>query len=198
MAHQERPEAWVKLPSDAEAHAAVGGETLPYETLMGGVVLRITRLILAHRLLGKALLNHIKVVMFGPGALSRAEREMVAAVTSAAQNCHYFTYHHTEFLRVEGGDPALAEAIRHHRWREVVELTERQRALCMLAEKLSSTPTRMVREDWQPLRHLDFDDRACLEVAHIVCLFNYLIRLAEGFGLQPTEAKSTYEQVTVS
>lgn len=74
-------------------------------------------------------------------------------------------------------------------WREVEGLTERQRALCTVAEKLSATPTRMTAEDWQPLRELGFDDRACLEVAHIVGLFNYLTRLADGFGLQPTEAQ---------
>jgi hypothetical protein len=45
----------------------------------------------------------------------------------------------------------------------------------------------MTEEDWQPLRRLGFDDRACLEVAHLVGLFNYLTRLADGFGLRPTE-----------
>lgn len=42
----------------------------------------------------------------------------------------------------------------------------------------------MVEQDWQPLRDLGFDDRACLEVGHIIGLFNYLTRLADGFGLQ--------------
>jgi len=41
----------------------------------------------------------------------------------------------------------------------------------------------MVAADWQPLRDLGFDDRACLEVAHIVGIFNYLTRLADGLGL---------------
>ncbi len=58
------------------------------------------------------------------------------------------------------------------------------RALCSVAEKLSATPTRMVEDDWQRLRELGFDDRACLEVGHIVGIFNYLTRLADGFGLQ--------------
>ncbi len=53
-----------------------------------------------------------------------------------------------------------------------------------LAEKLSATPTRMVEADWEPLRKLGFDDRACLEVAHVVGIFNYLTRLADGFGLR--------------
>jgi len=56
--------------------------------------------------------------------------------------------------------------------------------LCQVADKLSGTPTRMVPEDWQPLRNLGFDDEACLEVAHIVGIFNYLTRLADGLGLQ--------------
>jgi len=63
-------------------------------------------------------------------------------------------------------------------------LTDRQRALATVAEKMSGTPTRMVESDWQPLRDLGFDDRACLEVAHIIGIFNYLTRLADGLGLQ--------------
>ena len=42
----------------------------------------------------------------------------------------------------------------------------------------------MVEEDWQPLRALGFDDEGLLEVAHIVGIFNYLTRLADGMGLQ--------------
>jgi uncharacterized peroxidase-related enzyme len=78
----------------------------------------------------------------------------------------------------------LVEAIKARRWRELGHLTDRQRALCTVAEKMSATPTRMTEADWQPLRVLGFDDRACLEVAHIVGIFNYLTRLADGLGLQ--------------
>jgi alkylhydroperoxidase family enzyme len=56
--------------------------------------------------------------------------------------------------------------------------------LCELAEKLSGTPTRMTPGDWQPLRDLGFDEQGLLEVAHVVGLFNYFTRLADGFGLQ--------------
>ncbi len=86
-------------------------------------------------------------------------------------------------LRVEGGNAELVEAIKEKRWREL-NLSERDRALCAVAEKLSAQPTRMVAEDWHPLRDLGFDDEACLEVAHIVGIFNYLTRLADGLGLQ--------------
>ncbi len=49
---------------------------------------------------------------------------------------------------------------------------------------MSATPTRMTEADWGPLRGLDFEDDALLEVGHIVGIFNYLTRLADGFGLQ--------------
>jgi uncharacterized peroxidase-related enzyme len=85
---------------------------------------------------------------------------------------------------MEGGQADLVEAIKRGEWRQVPGLSERDRALCAVAEKLSARPTRMTEEDWQPLRDLGFDDEACLEVAHIVGIFNYLTRLADGFGLQ--------------
>ncbi len=93
-------------------------------------------------------------------------------------------------MRLEGGNAELAQAVAERRWRDVEGLTERERALCSVAEKLSASPTRMTEEDWRPLRLLGFDDQACLEVAHLVGLFNYFTRLADGFGLQPTEAKT--------
>ena len=76
------------------------------------------------------------------------------------------------------------EAIKERRWEDLRTLSPRQRALCQLAEKLSANPTRMTEGDWRPLRDLGFDDLACLEVAHIVGIFNHLTRLADGLGLQ--------------
>jgi len=87
-------------------------------------------------------------------------------------------------LRAEDGNPELVEAIKEKRWRDLQDLSQRDQALCTIAEKLSSTPTEMTESDWQPLRDTGFDDSACLEVGHIVGLFNYLTRLADGFGLK--------------
>lgn len=84
---------------------------------------------------------------------------------------------------MEGGDPALVEALKQGAWTKLDDLNERDRRLCTVADKLSRTPTRMLEADWAPLRDLGFDDRACLEVAHIVGIFNYLTRLADGMGL---------------
>lgn len=78
-------------------------------------------------------------------------------------------------------------AVHDGRWREVTGLGERERALCELAEKLSASPSEVVEQDWGALRTLGFDDEACLEVAHVVGIFNHLVRLADGLGLRLDE-----------
>lgn len=89
MNEYEIPEAWVTLPSEAEVRAALGGTPHPYEVYTGGVVPRMSRLIMAHDVIGKAYVGLSKAIMFSPGALTRAEREMLAAVTASAQDCYY-------------------------------------------------------------------------------------------------------------
>ncbi len=54
-----------------------------------------------------------------------------------------------------------------------------------MAEKLTLTPLAMTAADWQPLRDLGFDDQGLLEVGHLISIFNYFPRMADGFGLKP-------------
>lgn len=75
--------------------------------------------------------------------------------------------------------------MKRRRWRELAQLTPRQRALCTVSEKLTLTPKEMTAEDWQPLRDLGFDDQGLLETAHLISIFNYFPRMADGFGLIP-------------
>lgn len=43
----------------------------------------------------------------------------------------------------------------------------------------------MTAEDWQPLRDAGLTEQGLLEVAHVVAIFNYFPRMADGFGLIP-------------
>jgi alkylhydroperoxidase/carboxymuconolactone decarboxylase family protein YurZ len=56
-----------------------------------GFVGEMSVLMNAHPLIGPALGELFMQVMFAPGALTRPEREMVAAVAAAAQDCEYRT-----------------------------------------------------------------------------------------------------------
>lgn len=80
--------AWVQVPSEEELRATMpsGAARHPYDF---GFVARMSRLRMAHPRIGKALSALFAEVMFVPAQLSRAEREMLAAVTAAAQDCHY-------------------------------------------------------------------------------------------------------------
>lgn len=50
-------------------------------------------------------------------------------------------------------------------------------------EKLTLTPSRVEREDFDALREAGFDDRAILQVVQITAIFAYLNRVADGIGV---------------
>jgi alkylhydroperoxidase family enzyme len=54
-----------------------------------------------------------------------------------------------------------------------------------VAEKMTLTPRQMTAADWQPLRDLGLDDTGLLEVGHLIAIFNYFPRMADGFGITP-------------
>ena len=84
----EMPEAWVAIPNEVERRAQMppgiraGGYDYGFLPAMG-------RLLSVHEEIGPAFSNLFRAVMFGPGLLSRQEREMVAAVAASAQDCRY-------------------------------------------------------------------------------------------------------------
>jgi alkylhydroperoxidase family enzyme len=41
----------------------------------------------------------------------------------------------------------------------------------------------MTAADWRPLRDLGLDDQGLLELGHLISIFNYFPRLADGFGI---------------
>ncbi|HLZ29471.1 MAG TPA: hypothetical protein VKV73_19310 [Chloroflexota bacterium] len=87
MSARAERQAWVALPSDAEIQAAMpAGGASAYDF---GFIMGMPRLRAAHRRISPFFGPLFREIMFGPGELSRAEREMVAAVTAAAQDCHY-------------------------------------------------------------------------------------------------------------
>jgi alkylhydroperoxidase family enzyme len=77
----------VATPTESDIRAAIPpGGKLSYDF---GFVPAMRRLLMAHPVLGPAFTDLFRQVMFGPGFLDRQEREMVAAVAAAAQDCRY-------------------------------------------------------------------------------------------------------------
>jgi alkylhydroperoxidase/carboxymuconolactone decarboxylase family protein YurZ len=84
---QQIPEAWIDLVSEEDVRAGLAPDTKhPYDF---GFLPGMSRLIRTHKRIGQAFGQLYGHVMFVPGHLSRPEREMIAAVAAAAQDCHY-------------------------------------------------------------------------------------------------------------
>lgn len=79
---------FIDLPSEEEVRARMpaGSSPNPYDF---GFLGDMSRLLAAHERIGAAVRGAFYQIMFAPGALDRAEREMIAAVASAAQDCEY-------------------------------------------------------------------------------------------------------------
>ena len=87
MGEQPVREAWVRTLSEEELRAHLPpGTHNPYDF---GFLPAMGRLYMVHDRIGPAFRVLYRQIMFEPGFLSRREREMVAAVGSAAQDCHY-------------------------------------------------------------------------------------------------------------
>lgn len=52
------------------------------------------------------------------------------------------------------------------------------------AAKLNDHPSTVSAADVQSLRDTGFDDQGVLDIAMIVCTFNFMNRLADGLGVQ--------------
>jgi hypothetical protein len=81
----KRSDAWVAMPSEEQARAMMGNSN-PYDF---GFVPAMARLIGAHIQIAPFVGALFGRIMFGPGVLERTEREMIAAVAAAAQDCRY-------------------------------------------------------------------------------------------------------------
>ena len=83
MTSQPPRDAFIELPP----REAFAGERHGYNF---GFVANMGRLLRAHPRIGPRFVALFGEIMFSPqGALDRREREMIAAVAAAAQDCHY-------------------------------------------------------------------------------------------------------------
>jgi len=63
-------------------------------------------------------------------------------------------------------------------------MTPRERALCDYSAKLTHDPAKSRREDLEALRENGLDDRAILDLAHVIGFFAYANRIADGLGCE--------------
>jgi uncharacterized peroxidase-related enzyme len=129
----------------------------------------------------RASMGLYKAIMFGPSGLTRQERELLATVVSATNECYYWRRSHADDLRAEGAPDELATHVEHD-YRDG-DLDARTLALCDYARKLTLTPAEVGAEDAGALRAHGLDDAMISDAIQVIAYFNYINRVADGLGV---------------
>lgn len=115
--------------------------------------------------------------------LSAAEREMIAVVVSMANRCLYCLLAHGAALRVELGDPILADRITLDYRR--AGLDRRRMSILDFAVKLTTTPHECLEADIDALRSTGLTEQEIWDVIEIAAMYNFTNRMAHATGMLP-------------
>ena len=153
---------------------------------------KVSNILKVHSLNPGAMQNHLDLymtLMFGDSGLSRAEREAVAVVVSATNDCAYCVNHHAEALRRYVKDDETLEMLMSADGLETLE--PRLSNIVRHAEKLTSAPEAMTESDLGELRAVGLSDKDILDLVLVTAYFNFVNRIALGLGVDFTPEELT-------
>jgi uncharacterized peroxidase-related enzyme len=136
----------------------------------------------------KAHLDLYLAIMYGKSSLTRIQREMIATVVSAANNCAYCVTHHGEALLHLSKNAELVRQIKKDFSK--VNLTPKDHAMLNYAVKLTKNPSSISQKHIEKLRQVGFDDSAILNINLITSYFNFVNRIALGLGVKLTSEEA--------
>jgi uncharacterized peroxidase-related enzyme len=145
---------------------------------------KISNILKVHSLNPEAMGAHLELymtIMFGKSGLSRAEREAIAVVVSASNDCKYCVSHHAEALRRYVKDEEIVSLLMTADGLETLE--PRLSNIVRHAEKLTTAPGAMTDVDLGELRAEGLSDADILDITLIVGYFNFVNRIALGLGV---------------
>jgi len=133
-----------------------------------------------------AWFSHFRLLHEETPGLSAAEREMIAVVVSMGNGCLYCLVAHGAALREAWGDPVMADRITLD-WRRADGLSERQRAICAFAERLTLRPVESTEADLELLRAHGLADEDVWDVIEVAAMYNLTNRMAMATNMLPNE-----------
>jgi len=145
---------------------------------------KISNILKVQSLNPQALSDHLDLymtLMFGKSGLTRCEREAVAVVVSATNECDYCVNHHVESLRHYIDDEETLTMLATADGLETLE--PRLSNIVRHAERLTAAPGGMTESDLEDLRAVGLDDKDILDLTLIVGYFNFVNRIAVGLGV---------------
>ncbi len=133
----------------------------------------------------RAFLAYYDALMARDGGLSKAEREMIAVATSAANHCSYCVVSHGALLRIFSKDPLLGDQIATHY--ERADISPRQRAMLDAAMVLATSPREFGDANITSLKAAGFADDDIWDIGAITALFALSNRMAHLMDLRPND-----------
>ncbi len=127
-------------------------------------------------------------IMYDPGGLSRAEREIGAIGASIVNRCIYCAAVHASRHAQLEKDTAVTDAL--FAAGEKAELGPRDQAIFDFAIKLSRTPPEVTPDDLAALREAGLDDAEVLDLILSTALFGWANRLMHVLG-DPVRREAT-------
>lgn len=179
--------AWVQIIAEDEAE---GQLRAVYQELLGeGRRSSVPDFLRLHSLVPRAIVPLAQLhraIAYGPGELSRTQRELIATVVSVINGCGLCQELHSRLLLHRTRDESLVKQVQCDF--RTAPLTAVDRAMLEYAAKLTTAPAAVAREDIEQLRQLGLNDAAIVAIATQTALFNYLNRVIQGLGLEETDA----------
>jgi uncharacterized peroxidase-related enzyme len=172
--------SWIREVQEAEAAGEIAALYEELREKRG----KVSNILKVHSLRPAALQHHLDLymgIMFGPGGISRRQRELLAVAVSQANHCAYCVAHHAEALGRYVRDAGQLAALREQALQPF--LSPAERALVEYAVKLTSTPQEVMETDVAALRDAGLADEDILLVNLIVAYFNFVNRIALGLGV---------------
>jgi len=180
--------SWIKTIEDKVADAKLKKAYKNVREKRG----KVSHIMEGQSLYPEALETHLafyQQLMHEESALSRAEREMIALVVSATNNCTYSVSHVADALaHYESDNTKLRQIIAG---REFMGMTHRHARMLRHAIKLTTKPDKVGKADLDLLREVKFSDREILEITLLAAYFNFSNRLACGLGIEFDEEEIT-------
>lgn len=122
-------------------------------------------------------------IMFSKSELSRAEREMMAVVTSVYNHCFYCQIHHANALNNYWKNDEKIEKLRKNF--KNANLNEKEIALCSYAKKLTLNPSEFQNpKNIENLKNIGLSDEAILDATLVVAYFNFVNRMVLALGVE--------------
>ena len=130
----------------------------------------------------RPLLAFLEDIMVSPSALTKTEREIIAARVSQLNGCEFCVQAHVATLRALQVEESLLNVVLAGPSGRFDE--PRLQSLVSFAKKLTLSPHTVQQADIDQLITAGCSEQVIEDAINVIALFNYVNRLVDGFGVQ--------------